>query len=172
MTHKNSAPADQTAAGASSERKGGGLMTPEEILQCCLDRLEGTVPVESWGERGVFYNPGLVRKRGVYVLTVKEKDGANDRASQLDRPGVYRVNFGLRRERFRALFGPQPKRPPKGGVVDTGHDFTALDRLLPHPVYGWMSWVCVLNPSEETFRELWPLMEESWEYAKEKFYAH
>lgn len=147
-------------------------MRPEEILQYCLENLADTVLAESWGERGIFYNPGRVRKRGVYVLTVKEKDGGNDRASRLDRPGVWRVNLGLRKETYRALFGPQPKRPPKGGVVETGHDFTAPDRLMPHPVYGWMSWACVLNPSAETFEQLKPLLQESYEYAKEKFHAH
>ena len=44
----------------------------------CLENLEGTVLVESWGEKGIFYNPDHVLKRGVYILTVKEKDGDND----------------------------------------------------------------------------------------------
>lgn len=53
-------------------------MKPKEILQYCLANLEGTVLLKSWGEKGIFYNPGNVLKRGVYVLTVKEKDGANE----------------------------------------------------------------------------------------------
>ena len=57
-------------------------MKPDEILQYCLETLEGTILVSSWGERGVFYNPGGKLKRGVYVLTVKERDGENDRSSQ------------------------------------------------------------------------------------------
>ncbi len=142
---------------------------PEEILRHCLAHLEGTVLVESWGERGVFYNPGGVLKRGVYVLTVKEKDGANDKASNLNRPGVYRVNLGLRRETYRRLFGPAPARPPKGGAVDVPVDFTALDVLIPHPVYAWMGWIAVLNPSAETFEIMKPLIQESYEFAKEKF---
>ena len=47
-------------------------MEPKQILDWCLADLEGTVLVNSWGETGVFYNPGKVLKRGVYVLTVKE----------------------------------------------------------------------------------------------------
>ena len=62
-------------------------MKPDEILQYCLETLEGTILVSSWGERGVFYNPGGKLKRGVYVLTVKERDGENDRSSRLDREG-------------------------------------------------------------------------------------
>ncbi len=53
-------------------------MGPERILKYCLENLEGSVLVESWGEKGIFYNPGRVLKRGVYILTVKEKDGDND----------------------------------------------------------------------------------------------
>ena len=92
-------------------------MNPEEILHYCLTHLEGTVLVESWGEKGIFYNPGNVLKRGVYVLTVKEKDGENDKASALGRSGIYRLNLGLRRPTFARLFGALPKRPAKGGIV-------------------------------------------------------
>ena len=97
-------------------------MKPEDILQYCLANLEGTVRTESWGESGIFYNPGGVLKRGVYVLTVKEKDGANDAASRLDRPGVYRVNLGLRKGTYARLFGALPARPPKGGVASVDAD--------------------------------------------------
>lgn len=48
-------------------------------------------------------------------------------------------------------------------------DFTSINALLPHPVYGWMSWACVLNPSEERFEELKPLIWEAYECAKEKY---
>ena len=144
-------------------------VTPEAVLQYCLTRLEDTVQVRSWGEQGIFYNPGGVLKRGVYVLTVKEKDGANDRASRLDRPGVYRVNLGLRRETYTRLFGPVPARPPKGSAVELDRDFSALDVLIPHPVYAWMGWAAVLSPSEETFETLKPLIRESYACAREKF---
>ena len=144
-------------------------MTTEEILNYCLENLEGTVLVESWGEKGIFYNPDHTLKRGVYILTVKEKDGDNDKGSDLNRDGVYRVNLGIRKKSFSALFGKVPKRPSAGGIVDMDYDFTALDKILPHPVYAWMAWVCVLNPSGQTFEELKPYIQEAYEYAKEKF---
>ena len=144
-------------------------MTPDETLDYCLQSLEGTVLISSWGERGVFYNPGRKLKRGVYVLTVKEKDGENDRSPHLNRPGIWRVNLGLRRETFQRLFGPLPQRPPKGGVVPLPYDFSELDRLLPHPVYAWMGWICALNPSRQTFEALKPLIGESYEHARENY---
>ena len=144
-------------------------MEAEQILNWCLEHLEGTVLMNSWGETVVFYNPGHVLKRGIYVLTIKEKDGKNDQASQLDRPGMYRVNLGPRKQTYVNLFGSVPKRPPKGGVVELEMDFAQTDILLPHPVYAWMGWVCTLNPSKHTFEELKPLILESYEFAKEKF---
>jgi len=44
-------------------------MTPNDILSYCQSNLKDVVLVESWGERGIFYNPNGVLKRGVYVLT-------------------------------------------------------------------------------------------------------
>ena len=32
-------------------------MRPDDILDYCLANLPGTVLVDSWGERGIFYNP-------------------------------------------------------------------------------------------------------------------
>ncbi len=144
-------------------------ITPDDILKYCLDNFDGLVEVNSWGERGIFYNPGGVLKRGVYVLTIKEKDGDNDRASRLDREDVWRVNIGVRKQTFRTLVGELPQRPSKGCNVDMPYDFTAKDVIMPHPVYAWMGWICALTPSETTFESLKPYILESYEYAKEKF---
>lgn len=144
-------------------------ITPEQILRYFLENLDGTVLTESWGEKGIFYNPNGKLKRGVYILTVKEKDGENDKASKLERVGVYRVNLGVRKNTFTEMFGTVPARPPKGGIVDMPYDFSSTDRILPHPVYAWMSWICVLNPSEDTFEKLKPLIREAYDYSKEKY---
>ena len=121
-------------------------MKPEEILKYCLKNLKDTVLVDSWGEKGIFYNPNHVLKRGVYILTIKEKDGDNDNGSNLDRENVYRVNLG-----------------------SMNYDFTELNKIIPHPVYAWMGWISVLNPSDKTFEKLKPFIQEAYEYAVEKF---
>lgn len=77
--------------------------------------------------------------------------------------------MGIRKKTFIELFDEVPKRPAAGGIVDMPYDFTALDKILPHPVYGWMSWICVLNPSEQTYDALKPYIQEAYAYAKEKF---
>ena len=135
----------------------------------CLQNFDGVVAAENWGERGIFYNPNDTLKKGVYILTIKEKDGDNDNASNINRPGVFRVNVGIRKETFKELFGYVPNRPKAGGVVEMDYDFTELDKIIPHPVYAWMGWIGVLNPSVETFEKLKPLIQESYVYATEKF---
>lgn len=144
-------------------------MKQEEIIKYCTSNFADVVVTNSWGEKGIFYNLGGILKRGVYVLTIKEKDGDNDKGSFLDREGVYRVNVGIRKESFKKRFSYIPKRPAAGQIVTMDFDFTALDIIMPHPVYAWMGWVCVLNPSLETWKEFECLVQESYEYANQKF---
>jgi len=40
---------------------------------------------------------------------------------------------------------------------------------MPHPVYGWMSLIGVLNPSRETFEKLNPLIDEGVKLAQHKY---
>ena len=101
----------------------------DDILDYCIKNLKGTVLIETWGEKAVFYNPGNILKKGVYVLTIKEKDGENDKASGLDRKDIFRVNLGLRKEAFIKLFGEIPARPAAGAVVDMNYDFKKTDEI-------------------------------------------
>ena len=144
-------------------------MTPDAIVHAIVTRLPGVVPKRSWGETALFFNPGNVLPHGVYFCTIKEHDGAPDRASQLDREGVFRLAIGLSPGTYSRLFGPRPKRPGKGGVAATGHDFTTLDELMPHPVYAWMGWAQILSPSSESFAEIFPLLNEAHAAAAAKF---
>lgn len=144
-------------------------MTVNEILKICRTNLNDVVLVDSWGEKGIFYNPQNTLKRGVYVLTIKEKDGENDKASHLDRQNIYRINIGIRKETFQRMFGEIPKRPAKGGIVAMDYDFTKIDTIMPHPIYAWMGWINILNPSEQTFEKIKPLIQEAYEFSQEKF---
>lgn len=83
--------------------------------------------------------------------TVMDAD-AYGPAPILPRPDVYRLNVGVARETYRALFGPEPAWGKDGGPVETGHDFSLLDTFLPHPVYAPLGWICILDPSEAN----WP----------------
>lgn len=141
----------------------------EEILNRIQNQLEGLVINKNWGEVGLFYNPEGLLPKGVYVLTIKDKDGKNDCASNLDREGVFRLNIGISKETFESYFGKRPARPKAGQVIDLPYDFTQKNTILPHPVYGWMSWISILNPDESQFKLLKPFIEESYSLAIQKY---
>ncbi len=50
-----------------------------------------------------------------------------------------------------------------------GQNFAALNELMPHPIYGWMSWVQVLSPTRDTFDEVLPFLLEAHQSAVKKF---
>jgi hypothetical protein len=117
-------------------------------------------PEMAWGDTFFIYDPdrSLEGARQFPFATIVTRDyGEFDDASNLDRPDVFRLNVGVGRETFDSLFDP-----------DAEHDFTALDRLMPHPVYGRNHWVCVLNPSEATFEALQPLLREAYDRAVQR----
>ena len=73
-------------------------------------------------------------------------------ASDLSRPGVYRLNIVLGRATFDRVVG---------GIDDP--DYTVLDRILPHPADSPERWVTILNPSRRSFETLIkPLLEEAY----------
>ncbi|MEP0520078.1 MAG: DUF6194 family protein [Hyphomicrobiales bacterium] len=140
-----------------------------EISEYLVQTFEGLVPTSSWGEFSFFYNPESALPRGTYFCTLKEKDGDNDKASNLNRAAVFRVNFGLPSKAFEGVFGPRPLRPAKGNTIDGPWNFSQLDVLMPHPIYAWMGWVCVLSPSSDTFEIMKPLLATAYDHAVHSF---
>jgi hypothetical protein len=136
-------------------------MDEASVTQYIKDTFTGIETTEAFGYTFFFYGPD----RMMPFATLGTKDDDYDRASNLNRPSVFRLNIGVSKETYRSLFGPQPSPPGISGVVDTGHDFAALDKLMPHPVYAPQSWVCVLNPTTETFQSVQPLLAEAYELA-------
>lgn len=129
-------------------------------------------PAIAWGDTFFIYDPdrNLEPSRKFPFATIVTKDyGEFDRASNLDRPWVFRLNIGIGKDTFISLFGPRPSRPGSPSRVDTGHDFAALDRLMPHPIYAAQSWVCVLNPSDATFQAVRPLIAEAYGLVVERY---
>jgi Family of unknown function (DUF6194) len=122
-------------------------------------------PEIAWGDTFFIYDPwrDLAPNRQFPFATIVTKDyGDFDRVSNQDRPGVLRLNVGVSRETYQSLFVPPLSPHGTPGAVDPGHDFAALARLLPHPVYAAQSWVCVLNPSDATFQTtVQPLLAEA-----------
>lgn len=101
-------------------------------------------------------------ERKLPFATLASVDNEYDRVSNLDRPGVFRLNIGVRKSTFQTLFG--------AGKVDVDtYDFTALDTIMPHPEYAAQSWVCVLNPSGTTFQDtVKSLLTEAYDVAMQR----
>jgi Family of unknown function (DUF6194) len=91
---------------------------------------------------------------------------AHDQFSDLDRPGAFRLNIGVGKATWVGLFGQPLKGQPGDYGLGSGSaadwDFTAPDVVMPHPVYGRMHWICVVNPSDAIFETLMPFLGEAY----------
>jgi hypothetical protein len=100
--------------------------------------------------------------RKLSFATMISSDYDYDHFSNLNRPGVYRLNIGVSKQTFQSLFGADD-------VNLNDYDFTALDVLMPHPEYAQYHFICVLSPSEETFETIRPLLTEAYQIAAGRF---
>jgi Family of unknown function (DUF6194) len=122
---------------------------------------EAGAPEVAWGDTFFIYDPErtLEGSRQFPFATIVTQDyGDFDNASNLNRPGVFRLNVGVSKETYQSLFG-----------ADRHYDFAALNQLMPHPVYGRNHWVCVLNPGESTFDAVRPLLAEAHDIAVKRY---
>lgn len=143
-------------------------MDESVITRYILDTFPDVHRATVWGDTFFFYNPDPDQPDEIYFATLKSADDEYDNASDLNRPGVFRLNFGLGKKTFFSLFEARPARPGPDGTFDAAYNFAAADRLMPHPVYGRQYWVCVVNPGPETFGGLRPLLAEAYALAVEK----
>lgn len=139
-------------------------MNQDAIIQYVTDTFTGIEVVRPTdgagaGDTFFFYDPqhNLDPRHRFPFATIVTKDyGDFDNTSNLNRPDVFRLNIGVSRDTFRALFDHAPS------TQSADYDFAALDQLMPHPVYAPQSFVCVLNPSLETFEAVKPLLAEAY----------
>ncbi len=141
-------------------------MTPDLIYKYFLKNYPDTIVKTTWGEASIFVNPNQCLPSGTYFATIKTNNGPNDKASKLDRANVFRLNIGIGKPLFQAVFGAPPARPAKGQIIKGPWDFSQINLPMPHPVYGWMSWICVLNPTPDTFKALKPWLDTSYAKAR------
>ena len=130
-------------------------MSPDDIVRFVEDDLGGTIvlvaseangaPEVSWGDTFFIYDPdGVIspEKQFPYATIVNNDVPGFDEASNLGRDGVFRVNMWVSRPTFEQVAEAE---------TDSDQvDYAALDRVIPHPVYGAQSWLSVLNPADST----------------------
>ncbi|MFI6345349.1 DUF6194 family protein [Streptomyces sp. NPDC050560] len=101
----------------------------------------GDAPEAAWGDAFFYYAPdGRPPANAQPYGTVVTGDLPGDTASALAPAGRWRVNVQVDPATFRALTGEEPR------ALARPRDHTAADLVLPHPVYGPLGWIAVVNP--------------------------
>ena len=148
-------------------------MTQDEVIEYVTGELEGTVvvvaseedgaPEVAWGDTFFFYDPDritLPEKRFPYATIVINDYPGFDEASNLKRAGVFRVNMWVSRE----TFDGQTSTSDLSAI-----DYSVLDEVIPHPVYGAQSWLSVLNPGPVTEGTVKDLLTEAHDRARSRY---
>lgn len=124
---------------------------------------EGGAPEVAWGD-SFFYHlpdggePGST-DQPFATLVCSDYPGF-DVESRLDRPGVFRVNLAVGRERYEQLLGHPAADHAEHHAK---FDYARPDIVLPHPLYATQGWVSVVNPGPNTTS----LVEELFVHARE-----
>ena len=123
---------------------------PEAITRTIRELYPETDLVEALGARFFSLDAETHWPNFATIVTTDEHDMGTP--SDLARHGVFRLNLGVGRATFERIAGDAGTEP----------DFAAFDRLLPHPVYAKQRWISILNPSDDTFRDVvLPLLAEA-----------
>jgi len=130
---------------------------------------ENGAPEVAWGDSFFFYDPDATgaenRELPFATIVVKDYPGF-DTASNLDRPGVFRLNLAVGRDRFTRLFGFSPA---EFAQRQADFDFSVLDRVLPHPVYAVQSWISVLVPGPDSEKQVEQLIMDAYDRARRRY---
>ncbi len=148
-------------------------MSMEQIIDVVRD-LDGALvvipgpgsgsPELAWGDAFFYYAPDGEMPQHVQPYgTIVTKDYPDDTASDLDAPGRWRVNVHVDRATFRRLTGEEPRS------LTRPRDHAATDVFNPHPVYGGLGWVAVVNPGEHTTETVVQLLREAHDAARARF---
>lgn len=129
-------------------------MNETSLTRYITDTFAGVETADNFGYTFFFY--GSDHK--LPFATLSATDNEYECVSNLNRPGVFRLNIGVSKETFQSLFGTD-------GVTISDYDFTVLDRIMPHPEYARQFFVCVLSPSDATFQAIKPLLAEAYDIA-------
>lgn len=121
-------------------------------------------PEVAWGDTFFYYAPdGQMPEHVQPYATIVTKDYPDDTASELDDPDRWRVNIHVDRATFLRLTGEEPRS------LSRSRDFAGSDVFNPHPVYGGLGWVSVVNPAEQTGATVERLLREAHEAARSRF---
>jgi hypothetical protein len=114
--------------------------TPDAVVAFITDTWPETDVVQ--GMNAWFFSLDSEKHWPNYATLVTTDE--HDEASNLSRDGAFRLNMGVDRATFERVAAEAGEDP----------DYTVVDRVMPHPVYAAQRWICIVNPSEPTFRDV------------------
>ena len=118
-------------------------------------------PEIAWGDVFFYYAPDGAVPHVQPFATIVTKDYPDDRESQLDRPGAFRLNVPAGTTGFRRWTGRSPREPDTEQV-----DRSEADVLFAHPVYGELGWLSVVGPGPRTTRAVRELLRDAHALAR------
>jgi hypothetical protein len=133
-------------------------MNESSVVDYIIKTFPGVETITAFGYTFFFYRS----ERKLPFATLISSDQDYDRISNLDRPGVFRLNIGISKQTFQALFGTAK-------VDVSSYDFTILDVIMPHPDYAQQYFICVLSPSEATLERVRTLLAEAYDIAVRRY---
>ena len=120
-----------------TEGEFAGLVEQLTGVRVLLASAANGAPESAWGDSFFYYDPESTEDQRLPFATIVTHDTPGwDEASHLDRPGAFRVNLAVGRDRV----------PDAGSDID----YSKIDVLLPHPQYAAQGWVSVVNPGALT----------------------
>ncbi|WP_228540056.1 DUF6194 family protein [Nocardia sp. XZ_19_385] len=124
----------------------------------------GPFPEIAWGDHFFYYAPdGELPEREQPYATLVTKNYPDDRSCDLDPPGRWRLNIHVGRRLFTELLGTDPREDPAALI-----DFSAVDVVLPHPVYRRQGWISIVNPDVRTTALAVDLLREAHDMARRR----
>jgi hypothetical protein len=121
-------------------------------------------PEIAWGDVFLYYAPDGEVPQTQPFATIVTKDYPGDDTSRLDRADTFRVNVHVGSKRFRELVGRDP-----GDWAEDDVDPSTADALFPHPVYGHLGWVAVVNPADRTGAQVIELLTAAHDDARARY---
>jgi hypothetical protein len=120
--------------------------TPDEITTWITTTWPETVVAQAMG--ATFFSLTEQHWPNFATIVTTDEHDMGAPSNLTARSDVFRLNIGVGKATFDRLVGH--------AGADAGSpapDFSAIGRILPHPVYTKQRWLAILNPSRRTYDE-------------------
>jgi hypothetical protein len=139
-------------------------MNADQLREHILSSFEGVQMAEDDGNYFFFIDP----TNRIPFATIVTSD-KYDSYSDLARTDIYRINIGVGKQTFRSMFPVDDHHDEDTTADEIVYDYKALSTIMPHPEYHRMYWICVLNPNDDTFHKVEPMLREAYDAAVLKY---